>query len=90
MNMSPNFLKKFPVRQDKAKDVLHVSVTHIIPAAIMGSGLGSQHCYRGDYDIQLFDKEHVKSALSKHYDLAISWRSWMQTTPLEGYTERVL
>src|SRR3990167_6082553 len=60
INMSPNFLKKFPVRQDKSKDVLHVSVTHIIPAAIMGSGLGSQHCYRGDYDIQLFDKEHVK------------------------------
>jgi len=35
-------------------------VTHIIPAAIMGSGLGSQHCYRGDYDIQLFDKEQVR------------------------------
>ncbi|MBI2472189.1 MAG: DUF4438 domain-containing protein [Planctomycetes bacterium] len=60
INMSPNLLKKFPVRQDKTKDVLHVPVTHIIPAAIMGSGLGSQHCYRGDYDIQLFDKEHVK------------------------------
>ncbi len=60
INMSPNLLTKFPVRQDKAKDVLHVPVTHIIPAAIMGSGLGSQHCYRGDYDIQLFDKEHVK------------------------------
>ena len=64
INMSPNFLKKFPVRQDKAKDVLHVPVTHIIPAAIMGSGLGSQHCYRGDYDIQLFDKEKVNK-----YDL---------------------
>ncbi|MCR4319042.1 MAG: DUF4438 domain-containing protein [Candidatus Brocadiaceae bacterium] len=60
INMSPTLLKKLPIRQDKTKDVLHVSVTHIIPAAIMGSGLGSQHCYRGDYDIQLFDKEHVK------------------------------
>lgn len=60
INMSPTLLKKLPIRQDKTKDVLHVPVTHIIPAAIMGSGLGSQHCYRGDYDIQLFDKEHVK------------------------------
>jgi hypothetical protein len=60
INMSPSLLKKLPIRQDKAKGVLHVPVTHIIPAAIMGSGLGSQHCYRGDYDIQLFDKEQVK------------------------------
>jgi len=60
INMSPTLLNKLPIRQDKTKDVLHVPVTHIIPAAIMGSGLGSQHCYRGDYDIQLFDKEHVK------------------------------
>ena len=60
INMSPSLLKKLPIRQDKTKDVLHVPVTHIIPAAIMGSGLGSQHCYRGDYDIQLFDKEQVK------------------------------
>lgn len=63
INMSPNLLKHFPLRQDKTKDVLHVPVTHIIPAAIMGSGLGSQHCYRGDYDIQLFDKPHV----NKHH-----------------------
>ena len=60
INMSPTLLNKLPIRPDKTKDVLHVPVTHIIPAAIMGSGLGSQHCYRGDYDIQLFDKEHVK------------------------------
>src|SRR3972149_501342 len=60
INMSPSLLKKLPIRQDKTKDVLHLPVTHIIPAAIMGSGLGSQHCYRGDYDIQLFDKEQVR------------------------------
>ncbi|MBM4066210.1 MAG: DUF4438 domain-containing protein [Planctomycetes bacterium] len=60
INMSPSLLDKLPIRQDKTKDVLRVPVTHIIPAAIMGSGLGSQHCYRGDYDIQLFDKERVK------------------------------
>jgi hypothetical protein len=45
---------------DKAKDTMHVPVTHVVPAAIMGSGLGSQHCYRGDYDIQLFDKQNVE------------------------------
>jgi len=60
MNVSPDLLKKLPIRQGKTKDVLHIPVTHIIPAAIMGSGLGSQHCYRGDYDIQLFDKEQVQ------------------------------
>lgn len=60
INMSPDLLKALPIREDKIKDVLHVPVTHMIPAAIMGSGLGSQHCYRGDYDIQLFDKHMVE------------------------------
>ena len=60
INMSPNLLKVFPIREDKTKELLHVPVTHIVPAAIMGSGLGSQHCYRGDYDIQLFDKQTVE------------------------------
>ena len=60
INMSPGLVKALPIRQDKSKGVLHIPVTHIIPAAIMGSGLGSQHCYRGDYDIQLFDKQNVK------------------------------
>lgn len=60
INISPNLLKVLPIRQDKTKDILHVPVTHAIPAAIMGSGLGSQHCYRGDYDVQLFDKENVE------------------------------
>jgi hypothetical protein len=59
MNMSPSLLKTLPIRPGKDKDTFHVPVTHVIPAAIMGSGLGSQHSYRGDYDIQLFDKRHV-------------------------------
>ncbi|GAB61587.1 MAG: DUF4438 domain-containing protein [Candidatus Jettenia sp.] len=58
INISPNLLKVLPIRQDKTSGILHIPVTHAIPAAIMGSGLGSQHCCRGDYDIQLFDKEH--------------------------------
>ncbi len=60
INMSPHLLNALPIREDKTKDVLHLPVTHMIPAAIMGSGLGSQHCYRGDYDIQLFDKHLVE------------------------------
>jgi hypothetical protein len=30
-------------------------VTHVLPAAIMGSGLGKNNVWRGDIDIQLFD-----------------------------------
>lgn len=36
---------------------LRISVTHRIPAKIMGSGLGRDHVYTGDYDIQMFDEE---------------------------------
>ncbi len=39
---------------------LRIPVTHLVPAKILGSGLGSEHVYRGDYDIQLFDKNIVK------------------------------
>src|SRR5262245_30120489 len=36
-------------------DHLEVPVTHPVPAKIMGSGLGKNTVWRGDYDIQLFD-----------------------------------
>ena len=39
---------------------LKIPVALIIPAKIMGSGLGRDHVYRGDYDIQLFDEETVR------------------------------
>ncbi len=35
---------------------LVVPVTHVIPAKIMGSGLGRNHVHSGDYDIQMFDE----------------------------------
>ena len=41
-------------------DTLEVSVTHIVPAAIMGSGLGANQVNSGDYDIQLFDERVVE------------------------------
>jgi len=40
---------------------LKIGVTHIIPAALMGSGLGHNHTHSGDYDIQMFDPETVES-----------------------------
>ena len=41
-------------------DKLEVPVTHIVPAAIMGSGLGANQVNSGDYDIQLFDEAIVE------------------------------
>jgi len=46
MNLSPNLLSKIPVKETKS--TLTFPVTHIVPAAIMGSGLGSSHSYSGD------------------------------------------
>ena len=57
MNCAPSLLRKWGVRQVGGK--LRVPVTHRVPAAIMGSGLGSSYCYRGDYDIQMFDAATV-------------------------------
>ncbi|MEM2936923.1 MAG: DUF4438 domain-containing protein [Candidatus Bathyarchaeia archaeon] len=54
MNMDPRFLEALNPRPNG--DKLEVPVTHIIPAAIMGSGLGANQTYSGDYDIQLFDE----------------------------------
>lgn len=53
MNMDPRFLDALKPKVKGKK--LEISVTHAIPAAIMGSGLGANQTYSGDYDIQLFD-----------------------------------
>ncbi|MEE8596921.1 MAG: DUF4438 domain-containing protein, partial [bacterium] len=58
MNLSPDLLSKIPVKETKS--TLTFPVTHIVPAAIMGSGLGSSHSYSGDYDIQMFDEKIVR------------------------------
>ncbi len=39
---------------------LLVPVTHTVPAAVMGSGLGRDNVNRGDYDITMFDEETVE------------------------------
>jgi len=62
MNMDPRFLEALDLKPNG--DKLEVPVTHVIPAAIMGSGLGANQTYSGDYDIQLFDE-----ATRKEYGL---------------------
>jgi len=57
MNCAPAVLRKMGLRKRGGK--LRVPVTHLVPAKIMGSGLGANQCYRGDYDIQLFDEATV-------------------------------
>jgi len=58
MNVSPKLLEAMELDADG--DSIVVPVSHKVPARIMGSGLGSNHAYRGDYDIQMFDEATVK------------------------------
>jgi len=58
MNIDPMLLQKMNIIP--VGDKIEVPVTHKVPAAIMGSGLGRNHTYRGDYDIQLFDEKIVE------------------------------
>jgi hypothetical protein len=55
MNCSPRLLRRWGlVQRDGA---LQVPVTHLVPAQLMGSGLGRNTAWRGDYDIQLADPQ---------------------------------
>lgn len=58
LNMDPRLLDAWNTKPNGAK--LEVPVTHIVPAAIMGSGLGANQVNSGDYDIQLFDSGVVE------------------------------
>jgi hypothetical protein len=60
MNCSPTLLEKWDLTLDPKKKSIQVPVTHLVPAKIMGSGLGATTCHSGDYDIQLFDPQVVK------------------------------
>jgi hypothetical protein len=58
LNMDPGLLEVWNPKPSGAK--MEVPVTHIVPAAIMGSGLGANQVNSGDYDIQLFDDAVVE------------------------------
>ena len=58
-NLAPELLKRMSIKR-LSKGVLQVPVTTMVPAACMGSGLGSPHVAKGDYDIMSSDPESVK------------------------------
>ncbi len=51
-NVSPEFLEALNPEIKNGK--LDIPVTHRVPAAVMGSGLGRNHVSSGDYDITMF------------------------------------
>lgn len=55
LNCSPGLLARWPIVQERGQygGRLLVPVTHLVPGAVMGSGLGKNTAWRGDYDIQL-------------------------------------
>jgi hypothetical protein len=58
VNCSPRFFARWEVRDMDSS--LLVPVTHVIPARLMGSGLGKNNVARGDYDIQMCDPEATR------------------------------
>jgi hypothetical protein len=58
-NLDPKLLKKMKIVK-AGKKILEVPVTTLVPAACMGSGVGSPHVATGDYDIMTSDAETVK------------------------------
>lgn len=58
MNIDPELLHKLPVKEEGGR--LLFPVTAIIPAHMMGSGIGSQTMMEGDYDIMTQDRKAVK------------------------------
>jgi len=81
MNMDPRFLDALGIRA--IGDKLEIPVTHVIPAAIMGSGLGANQTYTGDYDIQLFDEGICRNMVLMISDSAILWPFSMLTIRME-------
>jgi hypothetical protein len=58
MNMDPAFLEVLAPKT--LGENLKVPVAHLVPAAILGAGLGANQAVSGDYDIQLFDEKVVE------------------------------
>ena len=54
MNIAPELIEK--IDPEIADGIIRMPVTHLIPAKIMGSGIGKDNAYIGDYDIQMFDE----------------------------------
>ncbi len=63
MSLNPRIVEQWGIGERDGK--LTVPVAKRVPAGIMGSGLGRDNAYRGDYDITMFDPLMVEQ-----YDLA--------------------
>ncbi|MEW6428335.1 MAG: DUF4438 domain-containing protein [Thermodesulfobacteriota bacterium] len=59
LNLDPYLAAVIPL-EAAGDGKLTVPVTHIVPARVMGSGIGASHSASGDYDIQLFDTPTVE------------------------------
>jgi hypothetical protein len=54
LNCAPGLLRRWGIVLRDGR--MHVPVTHLVPSRLMGSGLGKNTAWRGDYDIQLADR----------------------------------
>lgn len=62
--VAPALLKKMGLAERGGK--ISVPVAAIVPGGLMGSGLGHNDCFKGDYDIQVSDlKARAKHGLEK-------------------------
>lgn len=59
LNIDPELLDKLNIKENE-DGTISVPVTHVVPAELMGSGLGSSNMITGDYDIMTHDPDAVK------------------------------
>lgn len=57
MNIDPDLLDKLNL--NTSDNFIKIGVTHLIPAKLMGSGIGSSSAHSGDFDIQVFDEAAI-------------------------------
>ncbi len=74
LNLAPALLRRWGIRRHGAH--LHVPVTHVVPAGLLGSGLGRSDGVLGDCDIQLSDEAQADAWRLRHLrlgDLVAVW-----------------
>lgn len=58
MSLDPELLDKLGITEDGP--VINVPVTAVIPAHLMGSGIGCNSAFTGDYDLMTADMDEIK------------------------------
>ena len=58
MNIDPDLFKQLGIQE--ANGVLEIPVVGVVPAYLMGSGIGAASAYTGDYDIMTADMDEIK------------------------------